>query len=69
MASRMDTTGVPGKIQITAETAAVLEQQGVKCHLRGDTYVKPKGLVTTYFIGIDDNRQLQRTDSIEETSL
>lgn len=69
MASRMDTTGVPGKIQITAETAAVLEQQGIKCHLRGDTYVKPKGLVTTYFIGIDDNRQLQRTNSIEETSL
>lgn len=69
MASRMDTTGVPGKIQVTAETAAVLEQQGVKCHLRGDTYVKPKGFVTTYFVGIDEKRQLQRTESIEETSL
>ncbi|XP_012165512.2 adenylate cyclase type 2 isoform X1 [Bombus affinis] len=69
MASRMDTTGVPGKIQVTAETAAVLEQQDVKCHLRGETYVKPKGFVTTYFVGIDDNRQLQRADSIEETSL
>ncbi|XP_043514162.1 adenylate cyclase type 2-like isoform X2 [Frieseomelitta varia] len=69
MASRMDTTGVPGKIQVTAETAAVLEQQGIKCHLRGETYVKPKGFVTTYFVGIDDNLQLQRTDSIEETSL
>ncbi|KAK9300855.1 hypothetical protein QLX08_006566 [Tetragonisca angustula] len=69
MASRMDTTGVPGKIQVTAETAALLEQQGIKCHLRGETYVKPKGFVTTYFVGIDDNLQLQRTDSIEETSL
>ncbi|CAD1477097.1 unnamed protein product [Heterotrigona itama] len=69
MASRMDTTGVPGKIQVTAETAAVLEQQGIKCHLRGKTYVKPKGFVTTYFVGIDDNLQLQRADSIEETSL
>ena len=69
MASRMDTTGVPGKIQVTAETAAVLEQQGVQCHLRGDTYVKPKGYVTTYFVGIDEKRQLQRADSVEETSL
>ncbi|XP_076248557.1 adenylyl cyclase X D [Calliopsis andreniformis] len=69
MASRMDTTGVPGKIQVTAETAAVLEQQGVMCHLRGETYVKPKGYVTTYFVGIDEKRQLQRADSVEETSL
>ncbi|XP_054012879.1 adenylate cyclase type 2-like isoform X2 [Hylaeus anthracinus] len=69
MASRMDTTGVPGKIQVTEETAAVLEQQGVRCHLRGSTYVKPKGFVTTYFVGIDENRKLQRTDSIEETYL
>ncbi|XP_043498568.1 adenylate cyclase type 2-like isoform X2 [Polistes fuscatus] len=69
MASRMDTTGLPGKIQVTAETANVLEQQGVKCHLRGETWVKPKGYVTTYFVGIDERRQLQRTDSIEETSL
>ncbi|KAI4481379.1 hypothetical protein M0804_009499 [Polistes exclamans] len=69
MASRMDTTGLPGKIQVTAETANVLEQQGVKCHLRGETWVKPKGYVTTYFVSIDERRQLQRTDSIEETSL
>ncbi|XP_066592122.1 adenylyl cyclase X E-like isoform X2 [Prorops nasuta] len=69
MASRMDTTGLPGKIQVTAETAAVLEQQGVKCYLRGDTYVKPKGYVTTYFVGVDEKRQLLRVDSVEETSL
>nr|XP_033340223.1 adenylyl cyclase X E-like isoform X1 [Megalopta genalis] len=69
MASRMDTTGLPGQIQITADTAAVLEQQGVKCHLRGATYVKPKGFVTTYFVGLDGHRNLLRTDSIEETSL
>ncbi|XP_029055388.1 adenylate cyclase type 7 isoform X1 [Osmia bicornis bicornis] len=69
MASRMDTTGVPGKIQVTTDTAAVLEQQGVKCHLRGNTYVKPKGYVTTYFVGIDEERQLERMSSVEETSL
>lgn len=69
MASRMDTTGLPGKIQVTAETANVLEQQGVKCYLRGETWVKPKGYVTTYFIGINEKMQLQRSESIEETNL
>ncbi|XP_024936436.1 adenylate cyclase type 2 isoform X2 [Cephus cinctus] len=69
MASRMDTTGVPGKIQVTKRTAAVLEQHGVKCHLRGETYVKPKGLVTTYFVGVEGNRKLERITSVEETNL
>lgn len=69
MASRMDTTGIPGTIQITTATAAVLEENGIKCYLRGETWVKPKGLVTTYFIGVDDKRQLLRTTSIEETNL
>ncbi|XP_032663466.1 adenylate cyclase type 2-like isoform X2 [Odontomachus brunneus] len=69
MASRMDTTGLPGKIQVTADTAAVLEQQRIKCHLRGETWVKPKGYVTTYFVGVDEKRTLERTNSVEETSL
>ncbi|XP_012259687.2 adenylate cyclase type 2-like isoform X2 [Athalia rosae] len=69
MASRMDTTGVPGKIQVTKETANVLDQQGIRCDLRGDTYVKPKGLVTTYFVGIDGGRQLQRVESVLDTRL
>ncbi|XP_018372265.1 PREDICTED: adenylate cyclase type 4-like isoform X5 [Trachymyrmex cornetzi] len=68
MASRMDTTGLPGKIQVTADTAAVLEQQGVKCHLRGETYVKPKGEVTTYFVGIDEKGMLERIDAREEST-
>lgn len=68
MASRMDTTGLPGKIQVTADTAVVLEQQGIKCHLRGETYVKPKGEVTTYFIGIDHNGILERADAGEEST-
>ncbi|XP_028045225.1 adenylate cyclase type 2 isoform X2 [Monomorium pharaonis] len=68
MASRMDTTGLPGKIQVTADTAAVLEQQGVKCHLRGETYVKPKGEVTTYFVGIDEEGMLERVDAGEEST-
>lgn len=54
---------------MTADTAAVLEQQGVKCHLRGETWVKPKGYVTTYFVGVDEKRTLERVNSVEETSL
>ncbi|XP_011646135.1 adenylate cyclase type 2-like isoform X2 [Pogonomyrmex barbatus] len=69
MASRMDTTGLPGKIQVTADTATVLEQQGVKCHLRGETYVKPKGEVTTYFVGIDKMGMLEKVAEEESTSL
>lgn len=53
---------------MTADTAAVLEQQGVKCHLRGETYVKPKGKVTTYFVGIDEKEMLEKADSEEEES-
>ncbi|XP_057341311.1 adenylate cyclase type 2-like isoform X2 [Microplitis mediator] len=69
MASRMDTTGVPGKIQVTTETKNVLEQNGIKCYLRGETWVKPKGLVTTYFVGVDKNKRLINTDILEETNL
>lgn len=68
MASRMDTTGLPGKIQVTVDTAAVLQQQGVKCHLRGETYVKPKGKVTTYFVGVDEKGMLEKADFGEEES-
>ncbi|KAL0099732.1 hypothetical protein PUN28_019858 [Cardiocondyla obscurior] len=68
MASRMDTTGLPGKIQVTADTAAVLEQQGVKCHIRGETYVKPKGEVITYFVGVDEKGVLERVDAGEEST-
>ncbi|XP_044014942.1 adenylate cyclase type 2-like isoform X3 [Aphidius gifuensis] len=71
MASRMDTTGVSGKIQVTTETAKVLEQDGIKCCLRGETWVKPKGLVTTYFVGVDEKRRLLKADSssLEQTNL
>ncbi|XP_020296532.1 adenylate cyclase type 2-like isoform X2 [Pseudomyrmex gracilis] len=68
MASRMDTTGMPGKIQVTKDTAAVLQQQGVKCYLRGETYVKPKGKVTTYFVGVDEDGMLERAEEENEST-
>lgn len=60
MASRMDSTGVPGRIQVTSETAAVLQQFGIECEFRGEIYVKGRGEIPTYFIGIDDELNFQR---------
>lgn len=54
--------------QVTTDTAAVLQQQGVKCYLRGETYVKPKGKVTTYFVGVDENGMLERAEEENEST-
>ncbi|GLH05186.1 Adenylate cyclase type 2 [Gryllus bimaculatus] len=58
MASRMDSTGESGKIQVTEETAKILEQQGIQCEYRGPTYVKNKSFVTTYFVCLDENYEV-----------
>ncbi|XP_049813125.1 adenylate cyclase type 2-like [Schistocerca nitens] len=58
MASRMDSTGEAGKIQVTENTAEVLEEQGVCCQYRGPTYVKGKNYMTTYFVCMGDNYEL-----------
>lgn len=55
MASRMDSTGIPGRIQVTQETAEILRSYNIQCNFRGMTYVKGRGEIPTYFIGIDEN--------------
>ncbi|XP_034019957.1 adenylate cyclase type 2-like [Thalassophryne amazonica] len=50
VASRMDSTGVLDKIQVTEETAQVVESVGFSVTLRGVVNVKGKGNLTTYFI-------------------
>ncbi|XP_050680922.1 adenylate cyclase type 2 isoform X2 [Leptidea sinapis] len=50
VASRMDSTGVMGKIQVTEDTAKVLMNAGYTCECRGPTYVKGKGTLVTYFV-------------------
>ena len=47
----------------------MLEMEGIKCHLRGETYVKPKGLVTTYFIGLQEKMELEKCEIYEEKSV
>lgn len=53
VASRMDSTGVLDKIQLTEETAQVVQSLGFTVTLRGVINVKGKGDLTTYFINTD----------------
>ncbi|CAL1280436.1 unnamed protein product [Larinioides sclopetarius] len=50
VASRMDSCGVMGKIQVTEDTAKILMEQNYDCECRGTIYVKGKGNLTTYFV-------------------
>ncbi|KAL0970044.1 hypothetical protein UPYG_G00236390 [Umbra pygmaea] len=53
VASRMDSTGVLDKIQVTEETALIVETLGFSVTKRGVINVKGKGELTTYFINTD----------------
>jgi len=57
MASRMDSTGVPGQIQVTENTALKLREFNIQCNYRGMTYVKGRGNIPTYIIGTDSEYQ------------
>ncbi|XP_039755318.1 adenylate cyclase type 2 isoform X2 [Pararge aegeria] len=50
VASRMDSTGLMGRIHVTEDTAKVLMNAGYMCECRGPTYVKGKGTLITYFV-------------------
>lgn len=59
MASRMDTTGEPNKIQVLERTANIIKSRGYRCTLRGNTMVKGlKGPVPTYFVDLDEDFDL-----------
>lgn len=59
LASRMDSTGVPGKIQVPLETAQVLMQHGIICQYRDDMNIKGiEHPVPTYFVSLDSNNRL-----------
>ncbi|XP_043469096.1 adenylyl cyclase 78C-like isoform X2 [Leptopilina heterotoma] len=49
-ASRMDSTGVMGKIQVPSEIARFLESRGYKTKKRGLVEVKGKGKMETHFV-------------------
>ncbi|XP_070525346.1 adenylate cyclase type 2 isoform X2 [Cardiocondyla obscurior] len=50
VASRMDSCGEMGKLQVTEDTAKILIDAGYELACRGPTYVKGKGTLTTYFV-------------------
>ncbi|XP_032470701.1 adenylate cyclase type 7 [Phocoena sinus] len=53
VASRMESTGELGKIQVTEETCAILQGLGYSCECRGLINVKGKGELRTYFVCTD----------------
>ncbi|XP_053716767.1 adenylate cyclase type 4-like [Synchiropus splendidus] len=55
VASRMDSTGVLDKIQVTEETAQLVQSVGYNVTLRGVVNVKGKGELTTYFVNSDQS--------------
>ena len=48
-AARMESHGLPGRIQVSADTAAALDG-GFELECRGEVEVKGKGLMTTYWL-------------------
>uniref|UniRef100_A0A3Q2QUC0 Adenylate cyclase type 2 n=1 Tax=Fundulus heteroclitus TaxID=8078 RepID=A0A3Q2QUC0_FUNHE len=56
VASRMETTGVLGKIQVTQETSGILSNLGYMCSCRGIINVKGKGELKTYFVHTEMTR-------------
>ncbi|XP_077356482.1 adenylate cyclase type 2 isoform X2 [Festucalex cinctus] len=53
VASRMDSTGVLDRIQVTEETAQVVQSVGYGITLRGVINVKGKGELKTYFVNTE----------------
>ncbi|KAL6478497.1 hypothetical protein MHYP_G00143320 [Metynnis hypsauchen] len=68
LASRMDSTGVSGRIQVPESTSHILADRGFVLELRGDIYVKGvserQGGVRTYFV----NSREQRSSHAEKTT-
>ncbi|XP_037708102.1 adenylyl cyclase X E-like [Drosophila subpulchrella] len=62
MASRMESTGLPGNIHVTEESARILHEFGIVCQYRGLTFVKGRGEIPTFFVGIDDNLNFITTE-------
>uniref|UniRef100_A0A8C4SJA5 Adenylate cyclase type 2 n=1 Tax=Erpetoichthys calabaricus TaxID=27687 RepID=A0A8C4SJA5_ERPCA len=60
VASRMDSTGVLGKIQVTEETSKILQNLGYMCTCRGIINVKGKGELKTYFVHTEMTRSLSQ---------
>ncbi|KAH8327774.1 hypothetical protein KR074_003546, partial [Drosophila pseudoananassae] len=57
LASRMQSTGLAGHIQVTEESANILSDYGISSTFRGMTFVKGVGEIPTYFVDISNGYQ------------
>nr|KAF6365731.1 adenylate cyclase 2 [Pipistrellus kuhlii] len=64
VASRMDSTGVLDKIQVTEETSVILQSLGYTCNCRGIINVKGKGDLKTYFVNSEMSKFLSQNNLI-----
>ncbi|KFO38458.1 Adenylate cyclase type 2 [Fukomys damarensis] len=62
VASRMDSTGILDKIQVTEETSLALQTLGYTCTCRGIINVKGKGDLKTYFVNTEMSRSLSQSN-------
>ena len=64
VASRMDYTGVLGKIQCPSEVAECLERDGISCTYRDVIFVKGKGNMRTHFVDLtEDTYVMKKTEA------
>ncbi|KAH8282109.1 hypothetical protein KR054_005454 [Drosophila jambulina] len=68
MAARMEMTGLSGHIQVTEESANILKDFGIQCNYRGQTFVKGRGFLPTYFLGIDEDYNFIRVQGSRRPS-
>ncbi|KAK0083227.1 hypothetical protein PV325_009156 [Microctonus aethiopoides] len=66
-ASRMDSTGVMGKIQVPRDIARLLELRGYQTQKRGMIEVKGKGTMETYFVLGHDSQESEATSRQRNT--
>ncbi|XP_041632046.1 adenylyl cyclase X E-like [Drosophila kikkawai] len=69
MAARMETTGQSGHIHVTEESANILESYGIQANYRGQTFVKGRGFLPTYFLGIDKDHNFITKRGTRQLSL
>lgn len=65
VASRMDYTGIEGKIQVPEEAAKHLMAKNVSCTFRDTIFVKGKGEMKVHFVDLDKDLLLMSIDKVK----
>lgn len=66
MASRMESKGAPGKIQVTKATAQVLETFGIACESNGLLNIKNIGMTPAYFVKFNEKYELIKMENVDD---